>query len=48
MYDIKGEEQGWLCINGLKTLKQARQRLEDIKRFDKEQGFEDSYTIEKI
>ena len=48
MYDIKGKEQGWLCIRGLYTMKQAKEKLKDIKRFDREQGIDDIYTIEKI
>lgn len=43
-YVVYGEESGE--VKSFKTLKEAKEFIRDLKRFDKEQGIEDNYYIE--
>ena len=45
-YVLYGEESGEM--KGFKTLKEAKEFIKDIKRFDKENGIEDNYYIEVL
>ena len=45
-YVVYGEESGEM--KGFKTLKEAKEFIKDIKRFDKENGIEDNYYIEVL
>lgn len=44
-YVVYGEESGE--IRRFKTLKEVKKFLKELKRFDREQGIEDKYYIEK-
>ena len=43
-YVVYGEESGE--IKGFKTLKEAKEFIKGLKRFDKKEGIEDNYYIE--
>lgn len=43
-YVVYGEESGE--IKSFKTLKEAKEFLKELKKFDKKQGIEDKYYIE--
>ena len=43
-YVVYGEESGE--IKNFKTLKEAKEFLKELKKFDKKQGIEDKYYIE--
>lgn len=45
-YYVMGEESGEL--NSFKTLAEAKKFLKEIKKFDKQEGIEDTYYIEVI
>lgn len=43
-YSVYGVEQDW--IKDFKTLKEAKEFIKEMKKFDKEQGIEDTYFVE--
>lgn len=48
-YVVYNPDNEWEELGEFKTLKEAREFIKELKRFDKEQGnpFDDNYTIHK-